>query len=80
MASNSNLSPEERAERHQILFEIRASSALEGGRSSDEAHALQDRWADGEITLDELHELIDELHPTTNRPDVMRGTAGEAEQ
>lgn len=55
----------EAARRRAIVDDARHSSALEGGRSSDAAHAAQDRWVAGEITYDELGDLVRELHPTT---------------
>lgn len=54
----------EAARRRAIVEDARHSTALEGGRSTDEVHAIQDRWASGEITLDELDALVLELHPT----------------
>ena len=59
------VSPAEVARRRAILDDVRHSTDLEGGRSSDEVHAAQDRWAAGEITYDELGAIVLELHPTS---------------
>ncbi|WP_425565018.1 antitoxin VbhA family protein [Pseudolysinimonas kribbensis] len=52
------LEPSEWARRRRIVTEIRDSTRLAGGRSSDEAHRIQDRWVEGEITREEMGELI----------------------
>ena len=59
------ITPAESARRRATLDAVRHSSALEGGRSSDDVHAAQDRWAAGEITLDELDVIVLKLHPTS---------------
>ncbi|MDJ0315769.1 antitoxin VbhA family protein [Arthrobacter antibioticus] len=43
------------------MADIRHSTEMEGGRSSDQARAVQDRWARGEIDADEMVELTKEL-------------------
>ncbi|WP_421076966.1 antitoxin VbhA family protein [Microbacterium sp. IO18] len=55
----------EAARRRAIVEDARHSSALEGGRSSDQVHAAQDRWVAGEISYGELGDMVRELHPTT---------------
>ncbi|WP_454778713.1 antitoxin VbhA family protein [Georgenia muralis] len=50
------ISPEEQARREQYVAEVRHSTEMEGGRSDDASRDLQDRWARGEITLEELGE------------------------
>jgi hypothetical protein len=63
--ANAPISSAEVARRRAILDDVRHSTALEGGRSSDEVHAAQDRWAAGEITYDELGAIVLRLHPTS---------------
>jgi len=60
----TSITPAEAARRRAIVEGIRHSTDLEGGRSSDQVHAVQDGWARGEITLDELDAMVLELHPT----------------
>lgn len=49
-------------ERRQATERIRHSTEMEGGRSSDAAREIQDRWDRGEINADELVQLTKELH------------------
>jgi uncharacterized membrane protein len=49
-------------ERQKVLAGIRHSSEVEGGRSSEAARKLQERWARGEITAKELVEQTKDLH------------------
>ena len=53
-ASTSSISAAELALRQRAVDDVRHSSAMEGLRSSEAAHADQDAYARGEITLDEL--------------------------
>jgi uncharacterized membrane protein len=43
-------------ERQKVLADVRHSSEVEGGRSSEAARDLQESWARGEITVKELVE------------------------
>lgn len=61
----SRLDPVERDRRQQIVDEARTSTALEGGRASDAVHELQDRWVEGEITLEQMHAEVRRLRPST---------------
>ena len=57
IAGQSDLVNHEAFDRDARQFAIdqaRASSALEGQRSSDQAHADQDAYVRGEISIDEL--------------------------
>ena len=56
------LDPEELEERRWSVAQVRHSSEMEGGGSGPEARALQDRWAKGEISGDDLVRLTRELH------------------
>ncbi|MHA7304229.1 antitoxin VbhA family protein [Arthrobacter sp. TMN-49] len=56
------LTPAQVVERQSALADIRHSTEMEGGRSSDQARALQGRWARGEIDADEMVELTKEIH------------------
>lgn len=49
---------EERARRRLVVDQARASSALEGQRSSKQARADQEAWVRGEIDVDELLERV----------------------
>ncbi|MHA7306054.1 antitoxin VbhA family protein [Arthrobacter sp. TMN-49] len=49
-------------ERQAALVDIRHSTEMEGGRSSDQARALQDRWALGEISEEEMLQEIKNLY------------------
>jgi uncharacterized membrane protein len=49
-------------ERQKVLADVRHSSEMEGGRSSEAARELQERWARGKITADELVTLTKDLH------------------
>lgn len=50
------------SDRHSILAEARHSTRLEGGESSPEAKALQDQWASGELTTEQLLQETLKLH------------------
>ncbi|MEO5536033.1 MAG: antitoxin VbhA family protein [Pseudolysinimonas sp.] len=52
------------ARRQAIVDEARHSSELEGGRSTDDVRALQDSWAAGEITLEQLLEGTAARYPS----------------
>ncbi|XVX18677.1 hypothetical protein ACQP1U_09925 [Actinomycetota bacterium] len=60
------IADEERAERRRRIEEARHSSELEGTRSDDAARAIQDDWAEGRITTDEMIERT--LRPTAPGP------------
>ncbi|UFU15595.1 antitoxin VbhA family protein [Curtobacterium sp. C1] len=64
----SRLSPDEHDRRRQIVDEARVSTALEGGRASDAVHELQDRWAAGETTWEQMQAEVRRLHPSTADP------------
>lgn len=49
-------------ERQKALAGVRHSSEMEGGRSSDAARKLQQRWARGEISASELVKQTNDLH------------------
>lgn len=51
----------ERDRREQMLADVRHSTAMEGGDSGPDAKAIQDAWARGEITLDEMIERTRKL-------------------
>ena len=63
--TTTQLTEIERARRQQIVDETRTSTALEGGRSSDAVHSLQDRWVRGELTRQEMSAEVRRLHPST---------------
>ena len=48
------ISDEERAQRAEDAQRIRHSTELEGGRTSDAARAIQDKYVRGEIDAEEL--------------------------
>lgn len=48
----------EQALRRRVVDQARASSALEGQRSSAQARADQEAWVRGEIDVDELLERV----------------------
>ena len=56
----------ERARRAEVVESVRTSTALEGGRASAPVEALQDGWAAGLATFDELAAAVRRLHPSTN--------------
>lgn len=56
------LTPTQVAERREATAQIRHSTEMEGGSSSDATRELQDRWARGEINADELVQLTKDLH------------------
>lgn len=58
MGQVTTIEPSEWARRRRIIVEVRDSSRLDGGESLPEVQALQDRWVEGEITLDELRERV----------------------
>jgi hypothetical protein len=53
--------------RQSVVDNARASTALEGGSTGPEIHAIQDRWVAGEITLDDMDALILKMYPTSAR-------------
>jgi uncharacterized membrane protein len=55
------ISAEELAAREYDMMRARKSTELEGGRSSEAARAIQDRYVRGEITSDEMVRLTKEL-------------------
>jgi hypothetical protein len=59
------LSEAERSWRRQVVDETRASTALEGGSSTNAMRQLQEQWVDGRITADELVAGARRLHPTS---------------
>ncbi|WP_065961560.1 antitoxin VbhA family protein [Curtobacterium sp. UCD-KPL2560] len=61
----TQLSDTECLRRQQIIDEARTSTELEGGRSSDEVHALQDRWVRGELTWQEVGAEVRRLHSSS---------------
>ncbi len=61
----TRLDEAEHARRQQIVDEARTSTALEGGRASDEVHELQDAWVAGDVTLEQMHAAVRRLHPST---------------
>lgn len=52
--TRATITAAERARRAEAVRQIRHSSEMEGGRSSDEARADQDAYVRGEISIDEL--------------------------
>jgi hypothetical protein len=54
MSSKTTITAAEQARRLEAVRQIRHSSELEGGRSSDEARDDQDAYVRGEISIDEL--------------------------
>jgi hypothetical protein len=52
-------------ERREAIVRARLSSELEGGRSSAEARAVQERWVDGQLTYEEFGAAITALHPAS---------------
>lgn len=50
---SQQISAAEQARRQEALRQIRHSTEMEGGRTSDAERAEQDRWARGEITIEE---------------------------
>jgi uncharacterized membrane protein len=58
----TTVSEAELARRAAQVAAVRHSTALEGGRSTDAARALQDQYAAGEITLEELGERTRALY------------------
>lgn len=60
----TTITPAEAQQRRAIIADARHSTELEGGRSSDEARAIQDRWAAGNITLEEYGAQIAALRPS----------------
>ena len=61
------VSNEERAQRAADAARVRASTELEGGRSSDAARAIQDAYVRGEIDGDELVRRTKALHEIEDR-------------
>jgi hypothetical protein len=67
MATTTKTTPlteAERARRQQIVDEARVTTELEGGSSSNEARALQDRWVRGELTRAEMSAEVRRLRPS----------------
>ncbi len=56
-----HVSVEEYERRVKVLSRARHSTEMEGGRTSDAVRAVQDRWARGEITADEVGTLSAEI-------------------
>jgi Antitoxin VbhA len=54
MRIRTTITAAEQARRLEAVRQIRHSTQMEGGRSSDEARADQDAYARGEISSDEL--------------------------
>lgn len=54
MSSKTTITAAEQARRGEAVRQIRHSTEMEGGRSSDEARATQDAYVRGEISIDEL--------------------------
>ncbi|MEV0287910.1 antitoxin VbhA family protein [Kribbella sp. NPDC050820] len=60
--TSGRVSDAEVTRRTGAVTSVRHSTALEGGRSTEAARALQDAYAAGEITLEELGERTKALH------------------
>ncbi len=58
MMVTMGITEDEHARRRRVIDQARASSALEGQRSSDAAWADQDTYVRGEIDIDELLERV----------------------
>jgi len=56
MSTKTTITKSEQARRAEAVRQIRHSTAMEGGQSSDEARVDQDAYVRGEITIDELVE------------------------
>jgi len=54
VSTRTTITKAEQAERTEALRQIRHSTEMEGGPSSDEDRADQDAYVRGEITLEEL--------------------------
>ena len=54
MSTRTTITKAEQAERAEAVRQIRHSTEMEGGRSSDEDRVDQDAYVRGEITLEEL--------------------------
>ena len=54
MSTRTTITKAEQAERAETIRQIRHSTAMEGGQSSDEARADQDAYVRGEIAVEEL--------------------------
>lgn len=52
--TRTKITAAEQARRAEAVRQIRHSTEMEGGRSSDEARADQDAYVRGEISIDEL--------------------------
>lgn len=57
-----SINEEEQARRVEAFRQARHSSEMEGGRTSEEARADQDEFAEGRISEDELHRRIRVRH------------------
>lgn len=69
-----SISPEEQARRQHVIEQARHSTEMEGGRTDDEARAIQDQFVRGEITDTEL---IEKTHALVQR-DIARENAEQA--
>ena len=52
--TRTTITAAEQARRAEAVRQIRHSTEMEGGRSSDEARADQDAYVRGELTVEEL--------------------------
>jgi hypothetical protein len=62
LQNDIRVSEAELARRRAAVSSVRHSSALEGGRSTSAAQALQDDYAAGRISLEELGVRTKALH------------------
>jgi hypothetical protein len=60
--TDGRISDAETAQRTAAVNSVRHSTELEHGRSTDAARALQDAFAAGDLTLEELGQRIKALH------------------
>jgi len=67
------MTPEERARRAENLENALASIRIEGQEPSDEAKAIFQRYAAGELTLEEMGAAIDALHDQLYGPVRLSG-------
>lgn len=61
----AKITAEEVARRLEILADTRHSIEMEGGSVPADTEAVHQRWAHGEITLEEMRAEIDRLYPTS---------------
>lgn len=59
------LAPEEVARRLEILADTRHSIEMEGGTVPADTEAVFQRWARGEVTLEEMGAEVRRLYPST---------------